>query len=107
MQRRSELMLAGLVLLNVGLQVFDGLATYAGLRAGMGEGNPLLLASMRHLGTAQALVLFKLEACAALALIWAVRRSSLAAPALIVCAAVYLVWSVGPWTAALAELSAS
>ena len=31
-----------LVCVNLALQVFDGVATYVGLHAGMAEGNPLL-----------------------------------------------------------------
>jgi len=58
MQKGSERVLAGLVGLNVALQVFDGVATYAGLRAGIAEGNPLLAASMHWLGITPALVIF-------------------------------------------------
>jgi len=107
MQKGSERVLAGLLGLNLVLQVFDGLATYAGLQAGIAEGNPLLAASMQRLGITPALVIFKCEACAALMMIWLARRNWLAVPALVTCALIYLAWSVGPWTAALARLSTS
>lgn len=103
----GERTLAGLVLFNLALQVFDGLATYAGLRAGIAEGNPILAATMRHIGVTEALVLFKVEACAAVALIWIARRNRLALPALVACALAYLAGSVGPWTAAFVRLTAS
>ena len=105
MQKGSERVLAGLLGLNLALQVFDGLATYAGLHAGIAEGNPLFAATMRWLGITPALVLFKCEACAALMMIWLVRRNRLAVPALLACALIYFAWSVGPWTVALARLS--
>jgi len=107
MQKGSERVLAGLLGLNLALQVFDGVATYAGLRAGIAEGNPLLAASMQWLGITPALVIFKCEACAALMMIWLARHNRLAAPALLACALVYFAWSVGPWTVALARLSTS
>ncbi len=93
-----------LVYLNVALQVFDGVATYAGVHAGLREGNPLLAWALGHLGPASALCLFKLQACACLLLLWRARRSRLAAPALLLSAAVYVVCSLAPWTAALTEL---
>jgi hypothetical protein len=93
-----------LVCLNVALQIFDGLATYVGLHAGMAEGNPLLVWALGHLGPASALFLFKLQACACLLLLWCARANRLAAPALALSAAVYVVCSLAPWAAALAAL---
>jgi hypothetical protein len=93
-----------LVFLNVVLQVFDGVATYVGLHAGVGEGNPLLAWALRQIGPASALLLFKLHACACVLLLWRVRRNRLAVPALALSAAVYVVCSLAPWAAALAEL---
>ena len=43
--------MAALVLLNLALQVADGLATWFGLQAGYGEGNPFLRSTMLTLGT--------------------------------------------------------
>ena len=107
MQKGSEWVLPGLLGLNVALQVFDGVATYAGLRAGIPEGNPFLAAAMHWLGITPALLLFKCEACAALMMIWLIRRNRLAVPALVTCALTYFAWSVGPWTIVLARLSTS
>ena len=93
---------AALVLVNVVLQLFDGVATYVGLGAGFGEGNPLLLWAFERLGPASALCLFKLEACACLLVVWQLRRSRLALPALATSAVVYAGCSLAPWAAALA-----
>jgi hypothetical protein len=93
-----------LVLVNVGLQVFDGVATYIGLHAGFSEGNPILLWALGQIGPASALFVFKLQACLCLLLIWLARRSWLTAPALAACAAIYVVCSLAPWTAALASV---
>jgi len=91
-----------LVVVNLGLQLFDGLATYAGLHSGFGEGNPLLRWALGTMGPASALLLFKLQACACLLLLWHVRTHRLAGAALALCAAVYVLCSVAPWTMALA-----
>lgn len=104
MQSVDERGIRALVLTNLALQLFDGVATYAGLRAGFGEGNPLLAWALGQLGTGSALVLLKLQACACLLLLWRVRASRLVGPALAFCAAVYLTCSVAPWTAALAAV---
>jgi len=100
----TERGMLALVGVNLALQVFDGVATYVGLHAGMAEGNPLLAWALGQLGPASALCLFKLQACACLLLLWCVRRHRLAAPALVVSAAVYVVCSLAPWTVALATL---
>jgi hypothetical protein len=100
---RDRVVLA-LVLANVVLQLADGLATFVGVRAGVGEGNPLLVWAFAHLGTAPALCLFKLEAIAAVVLLWRLRQSPLAAPALALGAAAYTAFSLLPWASALAEL---
>ena len=104
MQPATERGMLALVALNLALQVFDGVATYVGVHAGMTEGNPLLAWALGQLGPASALCLFKLQACACLLLLWCVRRHRLAAPALVLCAAVYVVCSLAPWAAALATL---
>jgi hypothetical protein len=59
MNARAERGLFALLMLNVALQVFDGLATYHGMRVGFGEGNPLLVEAMAVVGPAAALVLTK------------------------------------------------
>ena len=92
------------MLLNVALQVFDGVATYVGLHAGMAEGNPLLIWTLGHIGPASTLLLFKLQACACVLLLWRLRQNRLAAPALVFSAAVYAACSLAPWAAAFATL---
>ena len=93
-----------LLLFNLALQLFDGVATYVGVHAGFAEGNPLLDWAFGHLGPASTLFLFKLQACACLLLLWRLRRNRLAVPALVLSAAIYVVCSLAPWTAALATL---
>src|SRR6184192_3455622 len=104
MRMLSERAIFALVCLNLALQVFDGVATYVGVHVGMAEGNPLLAWALAQVGPGFALVLFKLQACACLLLLWHVRRNRLAAPALVFSATVYVVCSLAPWAAALATL---
>jgi uncharacterized membrane protein len=104
MQSSRERALVVLVVVNVALQVFDGVATYVGLHAGLGEGNPVVASAVARLGTGPALILLKLEACACLLALWALRRSSLAGPALAASAVVYAACSLAPWTLALARI---
>src|SRR5438132_5201364 len=101
---RGERAVLALVRANVALQVVDGLATFAGLRAGFAEGNPLLGWAFAQLGTGPALFLFKLEAIGALAVVWRLRTSPLAIPALPFSAALYTAFSALPWAAALVSL---
>jgi hypothetical protein len=104
MQSSPERGMLALVCVNLALQLFDGVATYVGVHAGMAEGNPLLAWALMRLGPASALFLFKLQACLCLFLLWRVRQNRLAAPALAVSAAIYVVCSLAPWAAALATL---
>lgn len=104
MEPPAERAVLALVLVNLALQVLDGVATLVGLHAGIGEGNPLIASTVAHLGPAPALCLFKLEAAGCVLLLWRLRRSPLAVPALVFCATVYVVCALGPWTAALAAL---
>jgi hypothetical protein len=98
----SERALLALLVLNILLQVFDGLATYLGLHAGFPEGNPIVAWGIEHLGPAAALALFKLEACACLVVLWWLgSRSTVAVPALAAAAAIYAIASVLPWSTAL------
>jgi uncharacterized membrane protein len=100
-----ERVLRTLLLVNVWLQIFDGVATYLGVTAGYGEGNPIVAATFTHIGMGPALFVAKLYACGCLVLIWHLRgRSTLTFPALIGTAAAYLIGSVAPWSAAFASL---
>jgi len=104
MQPQPERGILALLFVNIALQVFDGVATYVGLNSGFHEANPILAWSFGHLGTAPALVLFKLHACLCLMVLWRLRGSRLAVPALGLSAVVYAVFSFAPWTAALASV---
>jgi len=103
MQPYPERGILALVVLNLALQLFDGVATYIGMQAGFREANPLLDWAFRQIGTGSALLLFKLHACACLLLLWRLRGSRLAVPALGMSAVIYAVCSFAPWTAALAS----
>ncbi|MCW5892425.1 MAG: hypothetical protein KIT14_18035 [bacterium] len=103
MTRHEERAVSALVVLNLLLQVFDGVATWLGVGLGFGEGNPLVHQAMTTIGTGPALWAFKLQASACILLVWTLRhRSRLAAPALAFTAALYAACSVGPWSAVLA-----
>lgn len=104
MQQHPERGILVLVVLNLALQLFDGVATYVGLQVGFREANPLLDWAFGQIGTGTALLLFKLHACACLLLLWHLRGSRLAVPALGMTAIIYAVCSFAPWTAALASV---
>jgi hypothetical protein len=97
--------LLGLLLLNLCLQVFDGVATYFGVTSGFGEGNPLIAAAFEHVGVGPALCMAKGYASGCLLLIWHLRgRSMLAVPALVGTALTYVMGSVAPWGVAFSML---
>jgi hypothetical protein len=105
MPASRERVLIPLLFVNLFLQLFDGLATYFGVAAGYGEGNPLVAASFTYLGVGPALCFAKTYACGCLVLIWYLgRRSSLAVPAMIGTAVAYTAASVAPWSVAFATL---
>jgi uncharacterized protein DUF5658 len=86
-----------LLLLNISLQLFDGVATYSGLHLGIREGNPLLRNAIHLWGVAPGLLVFKAEACALLWLVYRLAGEELARPALGLLAGVYSVCSLIPW----------
>jgi hypothetical protein len=88
-----------LFVLNVALQLFDGVATYQGLRVGWQEANPLLVSVFRQFGVAPTLVMFKANACGLLFLLKRNHHHRLVAPALTFLATVYCCLSLVPWTA--------
>ena len=105
MPTAKERALSALLFLNLWLQIFDGVATYLGVSAGYGEGNPSVAATFSHFGLLPTLCLVKAYACGCLLLIWALRgRSTLVAPALVATAVAYAAGSVAPWSAAFAAL---
>jgi hypothetical protein len=87
----------GLFLLNLALQLCDGLATAHGLRLGVQEANPLLRESIAQWGIGWALLGWKTAACGLLVFVRTVHRHTLVAPALMVTAAVYSACSALPW----------
>jgi hypothetical protein len=92
-----------LLLLNLALQLFDGVATVHGLR-GWNEGNPLIRSAIDALGPMQALMLAKAQACGSLVIVRRVASPVLAGPVLAVGAGMYLGLSFVPWMARLLSL---
>lgn len=95
-----------LLILNVALQLFDGVATYQGLRLGFKEANPLLIAMFELLGVGLTLVVFKAKACGLLVLLRRVAPPRVGVAVMRGLAAVYCVFSLGPWLAKYASLAA-
>jgi hypothetical protein len=93
-----------LFVLNVALQLFDGVATYQGLRVGWQEANPILLSVFRQLGVAPTLILFKAKACGLLFLLKCKHAHRIVLPALYFLAAVYTCLSLLPWMTKFAIL---
>jgi hypothetical protein len=93
--------LRALLLLNILLQIFDGVATAQGLRLGIHEGNHLLIAAFNYWGVGPSLVVFKSFACAALVFVYSAARQEVVRTALGAIAAVYCACSLVPWLVAL------
>lgn len=91
-----QLVLHQLLLLNVSLQLFDGVASYQGVWW-WGEGNPLLHQAMLTLGVGPALLLYKAKACGMLLLVRRLRdpKATLLVYALV--AVAYGTLSFLPW----------
>ena len=96
-----------LFLLNLALQVFDGVATYQGLRLNWGEGNPLLVASMPYFGVTSTLLLFKAKACGFLVLLRQLKGGEFVQESLVVLACAYTFFSFIPWLTRLVSLLAT
>lgn len=93
-----------LFVLNVALQLFDAVATYEGLRIGVREGNPILVAAFSTFGIVPALLLFKAKACGFLFLLNRHHMHRIVAPTLSFLAGVYCVMSLVPWLLKFAML---
>lgn len=102
-----ETHLAQLLALNLLLQVFDGVATYQGLRIGWHEANPVLVAIFGVLGVGPGLLIFKLEACGLLVLVHRYTPAPVGIKVLCLLAAVYCTLSLAPWMAKFGYLGAS
>ena len=92
--------------LNVALQLFDGIATWQGHWL-WGEGNPVLQTLMASLGVGFTLMLFKAKACALLVVLRRCWRYREAYDALIVLAAFYTSFSLLPWMLRFVSLLAT
>jgi hypothetical protein len=93
-----------LFLLNICLQMFDGIATYEGVRLHWSEGNPLLLNLMPYLGLGTTLLLFKAKACGFLLVLRQLDARPLVCESMVVLAAVYTFFSFIPWMTRLLSL---
>ncbi len=93
-----------LFLLNISLQLFDGVATYQGLQLHWAEGNPLLAASMPYLGVGCTLLLFKAKACGLLVLLRRCGTRQFVPESMIALATVYTFLSFIPWLGNLLSL---
>lgn len=83
-------------MLNILLQIFDGVLTYRVLSDGVPEANPLVSSAIAQWGSLWGLLYWKIVACALLGFIFALRhrRRSLAIKALALTAAVYAYVSI-------------
>lgn len=97
--------LGRLLLLNLFLQLFDGIATYQGLRIGFHEANPLLVAAFGHLGIGTGLLVFKAQACALLLVVYQTAPIHVGIPVMRMLALVYCLLSLGPWTGKFVHLA--
>ena len=86
-----------MLVLNLVLQVFDGVATYQGLRLGWREANPLLGLAFETVGVGPALILFKMKACGLLVFLRRAAPRPIAIAALQVLAVVHCLLSLAPW----------
>ena len=92
-----------LFVLNLALQVFDGVATYQGLHL-WGEANPLLAAMMSSFGAGVTLLVFKAKACGLLVLLRRLGHHAFVTDSLVVLATVYTFFSFIPWMMRYATL---
>jgi hypothetical protein len=93
-----------LFLLNVCLQVFDGVATYQGLQSRWAEGNPILLSWMPYLGAGATLLIFKAKACGFLLILRRYPNAPFVYEGFVVLATIYGFFSFIPWLARLVSL---
>ena len=86
-----------LVVMNLSLQVWDGLATYHGLSHGVQEGNPLSRSCMEYWEVGVTSVGAKSAACVFLVYLREVASLSVSQWGLVLAAVRYVVGSVVPW----------
>jgi len=97
MRRLSPETVPFLFLVNLGLQIWDGIATYHGLRLGFPEGNPLVRTLIAEWGLAFGLVGAKSTACGLLVSLRLLRAHPLIPHALMLTALWYATFSFLPW----------
>jgi hypothetical protein len=87
-----------LAVVNLSLQVWDGLATYYGLSHGVQEGNPLLRSCMEYWGVGVTLVGAKSAACVFLVYLREVASLAVSQWGLVLTAVSYVVGSFLSWS---------
>jgi len=97
----SEDFLYYLLLLNLGLQIWDGLATYLGVQLGVPEGNPLLRGWIGGWGVGWAVVSSKIASCSLLMLLHSLGDLSMSRVAMTFTAGLYFSLSFVPWVLVL------
>ena len=95
-----------LCLLNLCLQVFDGIATYQGLQHHWAEGNPILASWIPYLGAGGTLLLFKAKACGFLVILRRLANEPFVYESFVVVATVYTFFSFIPWLSRIVSLLA-
>lgn len=95
-----------LFVLNMALQLFDGVATYQGMALGFREANPLLISAFGVIGVGQTLLLYKAYACGLLVVLTRIAPPSVAIPVMRGLAAIYCTFSLAPWLGKFASLVA-
>jgi hypothetical protein len=99
----AEARLHQVFVLNLVLQLFDGIATWQGVHV-WGEGNPVLELVMASVGVGIAVLLAKVFASAFLVMLRRCWRYREAYAALIVVATFYTAFSFVPWMLCLVSL---
>jgi hypothetical protein len=100
MQPQATIVL--LIILNLALQIFDGIATYVGWQR-FGEANPLLRAGFEVWGAGVTLVVAKIAAVALILMLARAGRPALVGVGLSFTLVAYAALSLLPWAFRLAQ----
>ena len=100
MQPQAAIVL--LIILNLALQIFDGIATYVGWQR-FGEANPLLRAGFEVWGAGVTLVVAKIAAVALILMLARAGRPALVGVGLSFTLVAYSALSLLPWALRLAQ----
>ena len=93
-----------LFVLNLALQIFDGVATYQGLQHRWNEGNPIIVSWIPYLGAGATLLLFKAKACGFLVILRRLGGQPFVYESLVVLATIYTFFSFIPWMTRILSL---